>query len=76
MPSAVNQVNHANKSSNANVLMCKQWWKVCWMYGDQQKFYRKLYKNSVQNSHGHGHGHGLSHRNGTKSGLEPSRKAE
>ncbi|KAF7282073.1 hypothetical protein GWI33_003314 [Rhynchophorus ferrugineus] len=36
-------------ASTANVLMCKQWWKVCWMYGDQEKYYRQLYgrqKNS------------------------------
>lgn len=26
-----------------NVLMCRQWWKVCWMYGDQEKYYRQLY---------------------------------
>lgn len=32
-----------NASSSANVLMCKQWWKVCWMYGDQEKYYRQLY---------------------------------
>ncbi|XP_068620358.1 prickle planar cell polarity protein 3-like [Battus philenor] len=32
------------KSSNsANILMCKQWWKVCWMHGDQEKYYRQLY---------------------------------
>ncbi|XP_060516072.1 protein prickle-like isoform X2 [Cylas formicarius] len=30
-------------ASTANVLMCKQWWKVCWMYGDQEKYYRQLY---------------------------------
>ncbi|XP_022913988.2 protein espinas-like isoform X2 [Onthophagus taurus] len=33
-----------NVSSSANVLMCKQWWKVCWMYGgNQEKYYRQLY---------------------------------
>lgn len=32
-----------NASASANVLMCKQWWKVCWMYGDQEKYYRQLY---------------------------------
>lgn len=32
-----------NTSASANVLMCKQWWKVCWMYGDQEKYYRQLY---------------------------------
>lgn len=26
-----------------HVLMCKQWWRVCWMYGDQEKYYRQLY---------------------------------
>lgn len=26
-----------------HALMCKQWWRVCWMYGDQEKFYRQLY---------------------------------
>lgn len=27
----------------SNVLMCRQWWKVCWIYGDQEKYYRYLY---------------------------------
>jgi hypothetical protein len=27
----------------SNVLMCRQWWKVCWVYGDQSKYYRQLY---------------------------------
>ncbi|KAG8254495.1 hypothetical protein J6590_101430 [Homalodisca vitripennis] len=31
-----------NVSSN-NLLMCRQWWKVCWVYGDQEKYYRQLY---------------------------------
>lgn len=33
--------NH-NKSL-AQLLAQRQWWKVCWVYGDQQKFYRQLY---------------------------------
>lgn len=33
----------SNQSSAANVLMCRQWWKVCWVYGDQEKYYRQLY---------------------------------
>lgn len=36
----------------SNVLMCRQWWKVCWIYGDQEKYYRYLYgsrKKSQQN---------------------------
>lgn len=37
-----NVIKH-NNASGANVLMCKQWWKVCWMYGDQEKYYRQLY---------------------------------
>ncbi|XP_018320218.1 protein prickle isoform X2 [Agrilus planipennis] len=41
-------VKHDNVSSSANVLMCKQWWKVCWMYGDQEKYYRQLYGKKKQ----------------------------
>ncbi|KAK6642723.1 hypothetical protein RUM43_004225 [Polyplax serrata] len=36
---SVNQ--HPGQSDH--MLMCKQWWRVCWMYGDQEKFYRQLY---------------------------------
>lgn len=50
MNSAANMSHHnaalkqrENVSASANVLMCKQWWKVCWMYGDQEKYYRQLY---------------------------------
>lgn len=38
-----NALKRENVSASANVLMCKQWWKVCWMYGDQEKYYRQLY---------------------------------
>lgn len=32
------------KENNANnVLMCRQWWKVCWVYGDQYKMYKQMY---------------------------------
>ena len=27
----------------AQLLAHRQWWKVCWVYGDQQKYYRQLY---------------------------------
>lgn len=37
-----------NSANTANVLMCKQWWKVCWMYGDQEKYYRQLYAKRNQ----------------------------
>lgn len=37
---SVNQ--HPGQSDH--MLMCKQWWRVCWMYGDQEKFYRQLYR--------------------------------
>lgn len=40
---STNVLKRENTSSSANVLMCKQWWKVCWMYGDQEKYYRQLY---------------------------------
>ncbi|XP_054277732.1 protein prickle-like [Macrosteles quadrilineatus] len=32
-----------SEANSANVLMCRQWWRVCWIYGDQEKFYRQLY---------------------------------
>lgn len=27
----------------ANLLACRQWWKVCFLYGDQEKYYRQIY---------------------------------
>lgn len=27
----------------ANLLPCKQWWRVCFLYGDQEKYYRQVY---------------------------------
>lgn len=27
----------------ANLLACKQWWRVCFLYGDQEKYYRQVY---------------------------------
>lgn len=30
-------------TSNANILMCRQWWRACLIRGDQTKFYRQLY---------------------------------
>ncbi|KAJ0174377.1 hypothetical protein K1T71_010523 [Dendrolimus kikuchii] len=41
---------HVKSSNAANILMCKQWWKVCWMYGDQEKYYRQLYGKRKGNS--------------------------
>lgn len=32
-----------NVSQQANLLACKQWWKVCFLHGDQQKYYRQVY---------------------------------
>ncbi|XP_052755714.1 protein espinas-like [Galleria mellonella] len=41
---------HVKSSNSANILMCKQWWKVCWMHGDQEKYYRQLYgKRKINN---------------------------
>lgn len=45
-----------NASASANVLMCKQWWKVCWMYGDQEKYYRQLYSKRAANLKAAGEG--------------------
>ena len=27
----------------SSLLANRQWWKVCWVYGDQAKYYRQLY---------------------------------
>ena len=31
-----------------NILMCKQWWKACWVHGDQYKHYRQLYSKKTK----------------------------
>lgn len=52
MKSAVmsnNALKRENASASANVQICKQWWKVCWMYGDQEKYYRQLYAKRAEN---------------------------
>lgn len=46
---STNVLKRENASASANVLMCKQWWKVCWMYGDQEKYYRQLYAKRAAN---------------------------
>uniref|UniRef100_T1JP59 PET domain-containing protein n=1 Tax=Strigamia maritima TaxID=126957 RepID=T1JP59_STRMM len=35
----------ARANTNTKTFMCKQkqWWKVCWVYGDQYKVYRQTY---------------------------------
>lgn len=31
----------------ANLLACKHWWKVCFLYGDQEKYYRNAYGKAI-----------------------------
>lgn len=31
----------------AKLLACKKWWKVCFPYGDQEKYYRQLYSRAA-----------------------------
>jgi hypothetical protein len=31
----------------ANLRACKQWWKVCFLHGDQQKYYRQIYGHAA-----------------------------
>lgn len=38
----------AVRSETSNLLMCKQWWRVCWTYGDQYKQYRHLYSKKTK----------------------------
>ena len=35
-------------TTDANLLNKQQWWKVCFMHGDQTKFYRDLYGRNSQ----------------------------
>lgn len=42
--------NNSKLPSSSNVLMCRQWWKVCWIYGDQEKYYRYLYGSRKKSS--------------------------
>ncbi|CAH0394990.1 unnamed protein product [Bemisia tabaci] len=37
------------EKGSSNILMCRQWWKVCWIYGDQEKYYRQLYARRPSN---------------------------
>lgn len=46
MPSDSNAITNSNSNAiprTANLLACKQWWKVCFIYGDQEKYYRQIY---------------------------------
>lgn len=31
----------------ANLLACKQWWKVCFLHGNQEKYYREIYSQAA-----------------------------
>lgn len=31
----------------ANLLACKQWWKVCFLHGNQEKYYRQIYSRAA-----------------------------
>ncbi|XP_073994557.1 espinas isoform X2 [Rhodnius prolixus] len=35
--------------SERKVIMCRDWWKICWLYGSQEKYHRQLY--SIRDSH-------------------------
>ena len=58
----------------AQLLANRQWWKVCWVYGDQQKYYRQLYgrkKNlsTLRSATGSGTGTGPSGGGGPGAGT-------
>lgn len=48
--SSSSPAGHSKATASSNVLMCRQWWKVCWMYGDQEKYYRQLYGAAKKSS--------------------------
>jgi hypothetical protein len=40
---AIPTSNSDTTPKTANLLACKQWWKVCFIKGDQEKYYRQIY---------------------------------
>lgn len=46
-PAIADTSNRSAAGSNNNpkqLVVCRQWWKVCWVYGDQYKQGQKLYQ--------------------------------
>lgn len=43
-PSGAATSNRSSSSSPKQLVVCRQWWKVCWVYGDQYKQGQKLYQ--------------------------------
>jgi hypothetical protein len=41
------QQRRENLPKTANLLACKQWWKSCFLHGDQEKFYRQIYSRAA-----------------------------
>ncbi|KAH8299975.1 hypothetical protein KR044_008030 [Drosophila immigrans] len=57
----------------ANLLACKQWWRVCFLYGDQQKYYRQLYsKAAAQRLAASGSANEANHENDNANGSSSS----
>ena len=59
------KVDDSGKLPSSNVLMCRQWWNVCWIYGDQEKYYRYLYGSKKKSPNSSTYG-GINRANGLK----------
>lgn len=35
------------RDQTESLLACKRWWKVCFLHGDQQKYYRQIYSQAA-----------------------------
>lgn len=47
LPSPAGSAGTSDRSSGQSpkqLVVCRQWWKVCWVYGDQYKQGQKLYQ--------------------------------
>lgn len=42
-PLSPTTVGGGHGAGTGGIVMCRQWWRVCWIYGDQEKYYRQLY---------------------------------
>ncbi|XP_058827157.1 protein prickle-like [Topomyia yanbarensis] len=47
------EMTMAKSASNANLQVGKQWWKVCFLYGNQEKYYRQIYAKAASDRIAH-----------------------
>lgn len=56
-PLSPTTVGGGHGAGTGGIVMCRQWWRVCWIYGDQEKYYRQLYGAAKRHHHHDGKQH-------------------